>query len=443
MPRAKAGETHAMTRTPQQDVRTSEVVRFLRNPQHYPEGTRRIDVIETHFAWIFLTDLHGYKLKKPVRRGCMDYTTIAARRQVCLDELTLNRRLAPAVYLEVVPITRSADHTLALGRPRRVRGSSVEVVDWVVKMRRLPAARMLDRAIVERTVRKGDVPALASMLTRFFDGAVRQQLSGPRYVERMLERTAQNERDLCAPDLGLDALHVASIAEMQLDFLQQRKALVAARGAQLIDGHGDLRPEHIYLGSGPDAPCVIDCLEFDSNLRWVDPAEEIAFLALECRKLGAGAVARALVSYYRASTLTPPGSALMDFYASQSAMTRAKLAAWHVRDPHLVRDAGLWRTRATHYLRLAAQYIRRANGSPQRGAAADAGSAAGAPDAAGPAGSAAAAPGAPDAPDASGPAGSGAGPAASVRSVAGVDRPALEQRRKRLSGLHPADRLSE
>ena len=78
---------------------------------------------------------------------------------------------------------------------------------------------------------------------------------------------------------------------------------------------------------------MIDCLEFDSDLRWVDPAEEIAFLALECRKLGAGAVARALVAHYRASTLTPPDAALMDFYTSQSAMTRAKLAAWHVRDP--------------------------------------------------------------------------------------------------------------
>src|SRR5690348_12821210 len=268
MPHARPGEEHVMSTAPQQVVRASELVRFLRNPKHYPEGTRRVDVIETHFAWIFLTDLHAYKLKKPVRRGRMNYTTIAARRQVCLDELTLNRRLAPTVYLEVVPITRSPGGTFAFGR----RG---HVVDWVVKMRRLPAARMLDRAIAERTLRKGDVPALASMLTRFFDGAVRQQLSGPRYVERMIERTLQNKRDLCAPDLGLDPLHISTIIEMQLAFLQQRERLVGARGAHLIDGHGDLRPEHIYLGCARDSPCVIDCLEFDSDLRWVDPAEEI------------------------------------------------------------------------------------------------------------------------------------------------------------------------
>jgi len=372
-----------------------EVVRFLRRRQHYPESTRRIDVIETHFAWIFLTDLHAYKLKKPVLRGRMNYTTVASRRRVCLDELTLNRRLAREAYLGVLPITRSPDGTLALGK----RGKA-QVVDWVVKMRRLPAARMLDRAIVERTVHKKDIAALAARLTRFFDGAVRQPLSEGRYVERLFERIEQNQRDLCAPDLGLDARQVEKIAAMQLTFLAEREAGVGARGAQLIDGHGDLRPEHVYLGSKSDSPCVIDCLEFDSDLRWVDPAEEIAFLALECRKSGAGAVARALVSDYRASTMVPPSAALMDFYTSQCAMTRAKLAAWHVRDPELARHVELWRARARSYLRIAARYSRRANSSPRSAVN-------------------------------------------SLDSVARLERPALEQRRDGLPGQHAPDRLAE
>ena len=381
---------------------SAQVVRFLRRRQHYPEGTRRVEVIETHFAWIFLTDLHAYKLKKPVLRGRMDYTTVAARRRVCLDELTLNRRRAPAVYLEVVPITRLPEGALAFGRPTKAhaRGPSGKVVDWVVKMRRLPAARMLDSAIAGRVLRKSDVQAVASMLTRFFDRAVRQQLSGSRYIRRMLERTVQNQQDLCAPDLGLDARRISRIVEMQLAFLEQQQVLVGARAAHLIDGHGDLRPEHVYLGSSSDAPCVIDCLEFDSDLRWVDPAEEVAFLALECRKLGAGAVARALVSHYEASTLTPPSAAVMDFYSSQSAMTRAKLAAWHVRDPALRKDTELWRARARSYLRIAALYIRRANCPPGSGA---------------------------NSPD----------------SITGVDRPVLEPRRKWLSGQHAPDRLAE
>ena len=376
-------------------IRPSEAVRFLRCRQHYPESTRRIEVIETHFAWIFLTDLHAYKLKKPVQRGRMNYRTVAARHRACLDELTLNRRLAGAAYLGVLPITRSPDGTLALGRRGKAR-----VVDWVVKMRRLPADRMLDRSIAARTVRKKDIEALAVRLTRFFDGAVRQPLREGRYIERLFERTVQNQRELCAPDLGLDPRQVEKIVGMQLTFLAKREMGPGARGAHLIDGHGDLRPEHIYLGSKSDSPCVIDCLEFDPDLRWVDPAEEIAFLALECRKLGAGAVARALVSHYRASTLVPPSAAVLDFYTSQCAMTRAKLAAWHVRDPEFARYVQLWRARARSYLRIAARYIRRANRSPR-------------------------------------------GDVNSLDSVAGLQRPALQQRRKGLSGQHAPDRLAE
>lgn len=338
----------------------SAVIEFLRDQRHYPEPTHGIEVIETHFAWIFLTDEHAYKLKKPVRRGCMDYRTVAARRRVCCDELTLNRRLAPTVYLGIEPITRARDGTLALGQAPRGR-----VVDWVVRMRRLPAARMLDRAIAEHRVHKKDLLAVASRLTRFFDSSVRQPLSESRYVERLFERTVQNQRDLFAPDLGLDKQRVAEIAGMQISFLAKRELLVGTRARDLIDGHGDLRPEHVYLGSGSDAPCVIDCLEFDADLRWLDPAEEMAFLALECRSLGAPAAARTLLSHFQGASLAPASEALMDFYTSQCAMTRAKLAAWHLRDPSLTSHAAKWRARAQTYLVLASRYIRRALRKPR------------------------------------------------------------------------------
>jgi uncharacterized protein len=174
---------------------TAAVVRFLRRPEIYPERPSHIEVIETHFAWVFLTDSHAYKLKKPVTRGSMDYRTLAARRRVCCDEVILNRRLAPKTYLGVVPITRSSDGTLALGR---IGGG--QIVDWVVKMRRLPAARMLDRAIIARCVGKQDLQTLVSRLTGFFDNAVRQPMSARRYIEHLAARTAQNQQDLCSPE---------------------------------------------------------------------------------------------------------------------------------------------------------------------------------------------------------------------------------------------------
>jgi aminoglycoside phosphotransferase family enzyme len=343
-----------------QQANSAAVVGFMRSSRHYPERPRRIEVIETHFAWIFLTDLHAYKLKKPIRRGRMDYTTVRARRRACFDELRLNRRLARTVYLEVVPLKRTRDGTIALGG-----GGPGRVVDWVVKMRRLPAARMLDRAIVERTVRKGDLHAVAAMLIHFFAGAARQPISGPAYIEHLSKRIAQNQRDLSASDLALDKHLVAEVAGLQNAFLVRHGMQVGARGEQLIDGHGDLRAEHVYLGSESDAPGVIDCLEFDSRLRWLDPAEEMAFLAVECRLLGGGAAARTLLSCYRAGTARPASSELIDFYASQSAMTRAKLAAWHLRDPAFAQHAVSWRARAQSYLLMAARYIRRASRKSQ------------------------------------------------------------------------------
>src|SRR5581483_6302626 len=339
--------------------RCAEVVRFLSQPRHFSEQPERVELIETHFAWVFLTDLHAYKLKKPMRTAWMDYHTIAARRRGCRDELVLNRRLAPKVYLDVVPIVRNPDHSLSMGYREASR-----VVDWVVKMRRLPAARMLDRAIADGSVRKAGLISLASMLTHFFDSAVRQPLNADQYVARLEERVLQNRHDLSAADLGLDRIRIQRVTALQLDFLSSHRDLLGTRAACLIDGHGDLRPEHLYLGTGSEAPCVIDCLEFDSRLRWLDPAEEMAFLALECRKLGATGAARTLVSHYRSLTLAPPPEVLMDFYMSQSALTRAKLAAWHVRDPQFVVRAATWRGRALSYLADGARLITRALRTP-------------------------------------------------------------------------------
>jgi aminoglycoside phosphotransferase family enzyme len=326
----------------------------LRRPESYPERPRRVEVVETHFAWVFLTKNQAYKLKKPVLQDCMDYRTIDARERGCRNELRLNRRLAASVYLGVVPITRTPDGMM-LGRH-----GEAPIVDWLVRMRRLPARRMLDRAISERVVRASDLERLGLKLTRFFDQAPERPMSATRYVARLRERTRQNGRDLRAPDLPLNKDRVEKLTALQLAFLGKHAELLGARATLLIDGHGDLRPEHLYLGSNTDEPCVIDCLEFNADLRWLDPAEEMAFLTLECCRLQANTVARVILSRYRQSTRNPPSDALMSFYMSQRATTRAKLAAWHVRDPRFARRAALWTSRAESYLADAARYIRRA-----------------------------------------------------------------------------------
>ena len=316
-----------------------------------PSRVRSVEFIETHFAWVFLLGSLAYKMKKPLRRGSMDYRTVARRERACRDEVRLNRRLARSVYLGVVPLVRQGDGSLGLGRGK-------SVADWMVRMRRLPAERMLDRAIGRNALTDRDAKILADLLSHFFRYARRRAMSPRAYVARLRRRTRDHGRELRARDLRLSRRRVDEVIRAQLEFITKGGALLGERGSHLIDGHGDLRAEHVYLGSRDDPPAVIDCLEFSSDLRRLDPAEEMAFLALECIELGAGGFARELLRRLRLETSDPVSDALVHFYMSQRATVQAMIAIWHLRDGHLAREPRRWRARATTYLTDALRYIR-------------------------------------------------------------------------------------
>lgn len=331
------------------ELGTREKVEFLRRPRSYPGEGRRVELIETHFAWVFLTDSHAYKMKKPMRQDSMDYRTIAGRERGCRSEVRLNRRLAPSVYLGVVPLARKRDGSLVLG-------SGGRVVDWVVKMYRLPAARMLDRIIAMHAVTQRDRSALIQLLSAFYERVRRVPMSPPAYVAHLRSRTSLNRRELLKRDLGLNERIVEDVIRAQLEFIAREAALLRSRGSRLIEGHGDLRPEHIYLGS--DGASVIDCLEFDPRLRRLDPIEEMAFLSLECMRRGASSLARGLLCGVRVAMADPAPDALAHFYISQRAVARAKIAAWHVRDPQYASHVRHWRARAASYLDDALHFSR-------------------------------------------------------------------------------------
>ena len=144
--------------------------------------------------------------------------------------------------------------------------------------------------------------------------------------------------------------------DAQLEFLERAGERLASRGAQVIEGHGDLRAEHVHLGP-PVA--VIDSLEFDRQLRLLDPAEEMALLALEIEQLGFPSTADALLGRFRVASSSPPGAGVLDFYASHRAVTRAKVAAWHLDDPQFP-DAAPWIARSHAMLEAAMRYAARA-----------------------------------------------------------------------------------
>jgi aminoglycoside phosphotransferase family enzyme len=321
-----------------------EKVAFLSSPAAYGSSVASVEAIETHMSWVFLAGPLAYKLKKPVRHAFLDFTTLAARHRNCIAELSLNRRLAPDVYLRLAKLTCDGHGQLAL------EGAG-EVVDWLVVMRRLPRAMMLDRLIVKGELDDAHLDKLADVLVGFYQRAARPPVAPQAYVARLVDEQATNRDVLSRRAFAVDHGRVPLLLARMDAALAQYAPLLAERAAQgrLVDGHGDLRPEHICLRDGV---VIFDCLEFSDELRLVDPVDELAYLGLECALLGDAPLGPRLASSVLARMNEHPPPALMDLHGARRAMLRARLALAHLLDP-VPRDPGKWEPLAARYLALA------------------------------------------------------------------------------------------
>jgi aminoglycoside phosphotransferase family enzyme len=299
---------------------------------------------ETHMSWVFLAGDRVYKLKKPVRFPYLDFSTLRRREAACRAELRLNRRLAPDVYLDVVPLT-ATPRGLAIG-------GDAKVVDWLVVMRRLDEAQTLEHAILEDRLAPWQLDRLIATLVQFYRRAEPVFLSPAVHLRDWLKSLADNRRVLLDPRLGLPSGLIRRIASSQAKFLSEQSRALAKRVCErgIIDGHGDLRPEHIWLG---DPVRIIDCLEFNPRLRAVDPFDEIAFLSLECDRLGAGWAGKYIARRVMRGLRDGLSEELFLFYRGHRAMLRARLAIAHLLEPN-PRTPDKWPRLARAYLRIAA-----------------------------------------------------------------------------------------
>ena len=340
--------TRTATRPAVGDPGLRAKVAFLAQPANYPESTRRVDSVETHMSWVFLTDRHAWKLKKPVRQSYLDFSTKTARRYYCAEEVRLNRRLTHDVYLGIVPLSAGADGRLRLG----VDGTAI---DWLVKMRRLPADRMLDFMIRAGTVNADGVCDVVGALCRFYRGCEPVLLREGEYRGRLVAGIAGNLRELTVREFGLPQEMIEPTCDRQRSFLERAGPLLdeRARGGRVVEAHGDLRPEHVCLEPQPQ---IIDCLEFSRDFRLLDAADELAYLALECERLGAGWIKDVILRRYAELSGDAPAPELVHFYQSHRACMRAKIAIWHLNEPERS-DGAKWTMQAHEYLRLAALHV--------------------------------------------------------------------------------------
>ncbi len=334
---------------PREAAGLAEKVAFLGRPAAYPEGTRGVETRETRMSWVFLTDAFAYKLKKPVAAPYLDFRSLALRRAYCEEEVRLNARLAPGIYLGAVPLLRGPDGRLCLGGT----GAGGAVADWLVKMRRLPADRMLDAAIRDGTADPGRIEAVADLLATFYARAEPVGLGQAEYLGRFVEDQATNRELLRAPTFGLPADQVERVLGSVEAVLRGEPALILHRlvARRIVEGHGDLRPEHVFLG---EPAAVIDCLEFSRRLRLLDPFEELAFLGMECAAAGAAWVGPAIIARCAPRLADGVSDRLLAFYTAFRAALRARQAVAHLLDP-VPREPAKWLPQARRYLAIGAE----------------------------------------------------------------------------------------
>ncbi len=302
-------------------------MRFLVSQAAQDTDALRLQPIETHMSWIVFSNEHVLKMKKPVRFSFLDFSTVRAREHNCREELRLNRRLAPDVYLGLLAL-QWHEGAFTLVPEERLPAPGV-TVDWLVRMRRLPAERMLDRMIAAGSLELAQLDGVVALLSEFYRRAPRSDLNADAYVARFRREHAANRDLLAQPRFAslaaADTLERIDVAlESQTAALRER----VLRG-KVVDGHGDLRPEHICL---IDPPTIIDCLEFNAELRQVDPFDELAFLGMECAVAGAPWVARRLIEGVAAALGDRPSDGLLRLYTAYRAALRARLAVAHLLD---------------------------------------------------------------------------------------------------------------
>jgi len=336
-----AGYHHRMSLT--RDASLAGKVHFLSTPEAYGTGSGSVEARETQMSWVFLTPDRVYKLKKPQMRLFLDFSTIRKRHYFCDEELRLNRRLAVETYLRVLPLRRGVDGRYTLGDHGRV-------ADWLVEMKRLRQDDMLDRRIAQGCLATSEVAGLAHRLADFYRSLPPQFADGHLYLTHLIEEQKINRTILLRTEFSLGDLAgdlVARTDEALSGTLPEVEA--RARSGLIVEGHGDLRPEHVWLG---DPLQIIDCLEFSRSMRMLDPYDEMNYLGMECDVLGADWIREQLLETLSSLFGRPPSPRLLAARGAFRALLRARLSIVHLLDTP-IRNPEKWRPLTLRYLEQA------------------------------------------------------------------------------------------
>ncbi len=338
----------------------ASLVAAMSQPGFYPERPATVEIIQTHISYVFIAGDAVYKIRKPMRFAFLDYSSLERRYHFSEEEVRLNRRLAPHVYLGVFAILYREGRFVPGAQVSTPDGP--DVVEYAVKMRRLPEERMLERLVREGLVGKEEMRRIAGKIAEFHLIASAEFAAKYGEPSAILQAVSENLAE-CEPFVGetVPKPEYEKIARFVRGFAETHQKLFRERISQgrVREGHGDLRCEHICL---TDGIVIFDCVEFSEQLRYCDVASDIGFLAMDLDRMGASALGDELVAAYVERSGDAHLFELLRFYKCHRAVVRGKVQSLKSRETEVSeaeRDKA--RQRALTSFDLAYRYARGAD----------------------------------------------------------------------------------
>jgi aminoglycoside phosphotransferase family enzyme len=330
----------------------SSIIEDLKDPDSLPDKTDSVSVVQTHISIVFVGDEFVYKVKKPVNFGFLDFTTLEKRKYYCNQEVRLNRRLSEGIYLDVLPVRSEGDKHI-LG------GGSGEVVEYAVKMKRIPDEKLMKSIFDNGDLTKDHLKMIAQALSSFHRDALRTpeiDQYGKRDVFRINtdENFEQVEKYL---GVSIKDNEFSTLKRWTDDFYSSNRDLFLKRieEGRIRDCHGDLHMEHICF---TEPLSIIDCIEFNDRFRYSDTVADIAFLLMDLEYYGGKNGAETLWNFYKELAGETDVNSLLTFYKVYRAFVRGKVDSFQIDDDNISeekKDEAV--KRARRYFQLAYSYI--------------------------------------------------------------------------------------
>lgn len=307
-------------------ARQATLIAALLDPARFPHPAASITRLETHISHILLVGDYAYKIKKPLNLGFLNFTTLERRKYYCENELRLNRRLAPDLYLDCIPIGGSPEDP-------QLQCDPAEAIEYAVKMVRFPQESLLDRQLAAGNLHADHLDGLAEQLAEFYDSSPRAEMDipfgMPEQVQKMALENFEQSRPLLQDRADLDRLE--RLERWTLTTYDRLKDTLAGRKREgfIRECHGDLHLGNMILRNGRVR--VFDCIEFNEEFRWIDIMNDLAFAYMDLCHRDAAGLARRLLNTYLEFSGDYQGLAVFPYYLVYRAMVRAKISAIRVQ----------------------------------------------------------------------------------------------------------------